>query len=206
MDSEPAMSELPHPAFLLSLPGELRNRIWEYALTSSVSIHHARTSRITADGQSRISYVLSACSTIATSDPPTQEGPAGSTLEYNNIKYVNRQLYDETANLEMKYNKIQFSQLNAGEASALDQVVGYTARLPRKHVKWLANVILEPHADADALRLWQKDNRKGHRELSILIKYCEQHPDVHITYYHSRWGGAGKTLLGIMQYPGQHLC
>ncbi|KAH7091416.1 hypothetical protein FB567DRAFT_616990 [Paraphoma chrysanthemicola] len=193
------MSEPPHPAFLLSLPGELRNRIWEYALTSSNPIHHARVSRITADGHTRNSYVLSARSTITISDSAMREGLAGSALEFNNIKYVNQQLYDETANLELKCNEVQFSQLDAGQASALDQLVGYTERLTEAHVKWLAKVVLAPHADADAL-----DDVEDHRELSNLIKFYEQHPNVHVTYYLSRWGEAGKILPNFI-CDGFHL-
>lgn len=71
-------------AHLLGVPGEIRNKIHEYALgTNSGTVY-----LLNACGRPRARY-------------PTVKG-------HNQLKYTCRQLYNETAGLELKYNDFNF--------------------------------------------------------------------------------------------------
>lgn len=80
------------PSALLSLPPELRNRIFAYTLTSRTQI---------------LQY---APSPKANHHRPVFSDPSSShpTRDFNQLKYVCRQLYLETAGLEIKYNALRF--------------------------------------------------------------------------------------------------
>ena len=74
----------------LSLPAELRNQIIAYALTSSTS---------TLQYNSPLSLRQS---------KPVFEDIHDPGREFNQLKYVCKQLYDETAGLEVRYNALRF--------------------------------------------------------------------------------------------------
>ncbi|OAG09705.1 uncharacterized protein CC84DRAFT_1202368 [Paraphaeosphaeria sporulosa] len=83
-------TSIPAPSPLLSLPPELRNRIFAYALTSSTST---------------LQYSLA-----STPNHPvfSDTANANHNQEFNQLKYACRQLYAETAGLEVKHNALRF--------------------------------------------------------------------------------------------------
>jgi hypothetical protein len=93
---------------LLCLPGEIRNSIYEYALTYANGLIHREV-----DGTKRL-YL---------SPPSPERGSQVSSKrrkreepelwkEANQLKYVNRQLYAETRRLALQYNDIVFHYAN----------------------------------------------------------------------------------------------
>lgn len=74
----------------LNLPAELRNHIVAYALTTS-----ARTLQYMPNDNLH-------------SEKPIFEDPQQPDHEFNQLKYVCKQLYYETAGLEIKYNALRF--------------------------------------------------------------------------------------------------
>jgi hypothetical protein len=80
------MSESLH---LLSLPGEIRSMIYDFALTAAEGIQYVEWFRNRP--------VL--CATDSSSS---------LRIEFNHIKFANRQLYRETAALEGRFNVIYF--------------------------------------------------------------------------------------------------
>ncbi|KAI4953036.1 hypothetical protein J4E86_006575 [Alternaria arbusti] len=81
---------------LLKLPGELRNKIYELALSSPspLYLHSPEAPRQVV----RHSENLGALGTPS---------PVKRYVEFNMLKYVNRQLYSETAGLDFKYNSFK---------------------------------------------------------------------------------------------------
>ncbi|KAI4607599.1 hypothetical protein J4E83_009496 [Alternaria metachromatica] len=81
---------------LLKLPGELRNKIYELVLTSPspLYLHSPEAPRQVV----RHSENLGALGTPS---------PVKRYVEFNMLKYVNRQLYSETAGLDFKYNSFK---------------------------------------------------------------------------------------------------
>lgn len=86
---------------LLNLPPELRNIIIEHALTSST-----RALQFNASSKQK---------------PIFEDAP---THEFNQLKYVCKQLYTETAGLEIKYNALRF-ELPEDDAYALARIQNY---------------------------------------------------------------------------------
>jgi hypothetical protein len=86
---------------LLSFPPELRNRIFAYALTCS---------------SSTLQY-----SPLSTHNRPIFADADHPTEEFNQLKYACRQLYTETAGLEVKHNMLRFD-LPEDDAYALARV------------------------------------------------------------------------------------
>jgi hypothetical protein len=70
------------------LPGELRNRVYEYALTTN------KTLRFIGANSGEKPKLL---------EPDSRHANG----EYNQLKYTCRQWYQETAGLEAKFNKIE---------------------------------------------------------------------------------------------------
>ncbi|KAF1979596.1 hypothetical protein BU23DRAFT_563003 [Bimuria novae-zelandiae CBS 107.79] len=85
---------------LLQLPGELRNQIYECVLSAGDNLlkHH-----------------------VVNGSNPSSTGPdlfqahylENNGLEFNQLKYVSKQLWWETHSLELKYNSILFEGLTA---------------------------------------------------------------------------------------------
>ncbi|KAJ4301689.1 hypothetical protein N0V90_003782 [Kalmusia sp. IMI 367209] len=91
----------------LALPGELRNRIIQYALTSP----------------SQTLYYNHHHDHAHSNHKPLFTGPTGR--EFNQLKYVCRQLYAETAGLEIKYNTLRF-ELPEDDADTLARIQNST--------------------------------------------------------------------------------
>lgn len=91
---------------LLRIPGEIRNRIYEFALASPDGLYYNRT--IEFESWKPVLYtlkneekpVLYTLQNEDWSDPETSKHRIDNVWEYNQLKYVNRQLYTETAGIE----------------------------------------------------------------------------------------------------------
>ncbi|KAI4693120.1 uncharacterized protein J4E88_001491 [Alternaria novae-zelandiae] len=112
---------------LLQLPGEIRNTIYEYALTAN---HHELFYRDSIDFDTIPQAVTEEVNSIddiwhatpqecvdAYYEHESAQGvklcsTAESTSEFNQLKYVCKQLYKETKHLSLLYNDIVFAQDN----------------------------------------------------------------------------------------------
>ncbi|KAI4959449.1 hypothetical protein J4E86_003171 [Alternaria arbusti] len=109
----------------LQLPGEIRNTIYKYALTAN---HHELFYRDSIDFESIPQAVTEEVNSIDDVWHATPQecvdayykhesaqgaklcSTAESTSEYNQLKYVCKQLYEETKHLSLLYNDIVFAQ------------------------------------------------------------------------------------------------
>ncbi len=81
---------------LLRLPGEIRNRIYEYALTSPKKLYFSAT-----DEALKLRPAMSLWS--------------GVSPEFNQLKYTCYQLYKETAGVEVQFNTVVFKSRSPGK-------------------------------------------------------------------------------------------
>ncbi|KAF2272190.1 uncharacterized protein EI97DRAFT_233526 [Westerdykella ornata] len=88
---------------LLRLPPELRTMIYEYALSSPDGYLHYRESQ--SNDLSPPKPVFCVLDSNNSSKTPSKRAIPD---EFNQLKYVNRKLYQETAGTEVRYNTLVF--------------------------------------------------------------------------------------------------
>ncbi|KAF1916041.1 hypothetical protein BDU57DRAFT_515880 [Ampelomyces quisqualis] len=173
---------------LLQLPGEIRNRIWRFALTSSEPLHH-RQPRTKLTQQLSIAshhhrlveekYILDG----STLNPPS----------FNKLKFVNRQLWAETAGLELHFNAVVFSsqivrKFNRDPNASIDGFMkkcaeewffSFCAPMKVQCVDWLKTVIIAPDPQVWGL---SQGYSPPMPHLPMLAMFCKSHPSVQIRY------------------------
>jgi len=82
-------------SLLLDLPAELRNTIYQLALTHSKPLHYRKPE---GDGEKSYLHLPEAHSQQVHDETP---------VEYNQLKYVNKQLFAETAQVQRYYVRHQ---------------------------------------------------------------------------------------------------
>ena len=89
---------------LLDLPGEIRNLIFEHALSNSLGlllwVDPAGTHRLCRQHSRERSFMAYLFSSRADA----------SRVEFNQLQFVSRQLWSETHGIERRYNKIYDSR------------------------------------------------------------------------------------------------
>jgi hypothetical protein len=148
---------------LLRLPGELRNKIYEYALSSQTPL------LLNSDTGGLPAQLLSDID--------------GFTQEFNQIKYVSKQLYAETAHTEMKYNDIMVSRKEMEDDPPGSQFLSwiYALMLPTRLRLNGATVVLTDDSGAHGMLYdYMPDTA---RTMSYLARFCNAHPAVTIHYH-----------------------
>jgi hypothetical protein len=151
---------------LLRLPGELRSRIYEFALTANgCLLYHFR--------------VKKPCFVDVPSDR-NDITPSQSLPEFNQLKYTCRQMYSETACLELKLNHIVFR-------SALDRAVDSMPAYrfgkfldectPSKQT-WLKRVTLELCSRGSC----QEEGFEPRTSYMRVAKFCSENPKTTVDY------------------------
>jgi len=155
--------QLARPSHFFRLSAELRNRIYEFALSAtrgSLLVEMVR-------GTSRMSKKPR----LTDYDTPEQE--------FNQIKFVNRQLYAETAGMEVSFNRIVFAaQLGVRSYRPFHRFHHFVKECAPGKWKWLRHMVLVStftSKDKDAFG-WMYNNR---HEVIALINLCIANP--HLT-------------------------
>lgn len=162
----------PQSAALLNLPDELRNNIYARVLTIMPS------------------------SPIEITFPRNEYGPSVnrkhlrplrsfSTLpEFNQLKYVCRELYNDTAALELKYNDLAFSQVARAELEPDRQLLEFTRLCSLTKFAWLTTV--ELHIKALAIPYYEHLSYflKPHHmnAYARVAQFCRKHPAISVKY------------------------
>ncbi|KAF2031003.1 hypothetical protein EK21DRAFT_111451 [Setomelanomma holmii] len=180
----------PPTASLVGLPAELRNEIWESTLTSSLPIDFAR---ITSTGVAKTSRSRCLLSTYG-SEPnePTPVAEVSPVVEFNQAKYVNKQLYLETARLELKYNEVRFSQHHPEDRRPVQQLIAFALDLPKAQVAWLTRIILVPGIGKDS------PSQNASNDLPELVNFCKANPQVNIKFINLNFGREGQAPHNMM--------
>jgi hypothetical protein len=134
------------PCYFLDMPAEIRNRIYHYAMTSTTSVLELRmpptqkTTQLNVTArqyQPTTSALLQAKRGI--SRPILMSGSGdGLDVEFNQLKFVNKQLYQETAGIEIQSNDIVVTHQWTHEELVGLQLVKFINHLSLLVRPWLA--------------------------------------------------------------------
>ncbi|KAJ4303259.1 hypothetical protein N0V90_002152 [Kalmusia sp. IMI 367209] len=174
----PQQNEISPPKFqLLDLPGELRNHIFKLALTNDDPLMCTAT---TENGKFKpLIYTQEQYETIHASI--THEKSAGilnlQHMTFNQLKFVNRQLYNETNGLELQINTIRFSGLKDDGLHAADDLFLFRAAMAPNRVSWLKRVTVKANC-----KFFHGDGTCDVGELMPLLTFCNDNPYVEFRY------------------------
>jgi hypothetical protein len=172
------LNNLNNPPFF-RLPGELRNRIYEYALTTD------KTLRFIDGRRGEGSMLLE----------PNSRHAHG---EHNQIKYACHQLYQETAGLEAKFNKVEILRRRSPDAGTARIFRSFLARTTHKKGAWYADVTMK------SLHCGHNNNEllEPASDLLPIADFCRRIPHVNICYIP---GGFGYTTYIIHHFAAAGL-
>ncbi|KAF1840347.1 uncharacterized protein K460DRAFT_410938 [Cucurbitaria berberidis CBS 394.84] len=117
----------------LTLPAELRNRIYLYALTAPDGIK-VRWRR--SNSRWKKKPVM-----FTNSDKEEEVCPI------NQLQYVNRQLHKETAGLELQYNRVIFDGYPGSNGDTMKSLYVFAGRCTPTKLQWLTHATLAQQSD-----------------------------------------------------------
>jgi hypothetical protein len=180
-------SAIPTTAGFSSLSGETRNQIYEYVLTSSSRIRYFDN---TGTSRSKpIFYESKGCfdsggefDESATQRNRTVHIPPS---EFNQLKYVNRQLYKETAGLELKYNKLDFvAPVGILEPCGRQLINFMTRMMPSMHA-WLTTITIgQPVDTAAESSSFMSDS---YETVNLLDQICDKYSHIKVRVILPGW-------------------
>jgi hypothetical protein len=155
---------MPSSSPFLRLPAELRNQIYQLALSTPEPL--VLISKY--DG----------LATLLLSDFD------GVTREFNQLKYVNKQVFTETEHIELKYNDITVNRTKVEDDPPAAQFLNWVyAMMPPMH-SWLdgATVVLSDESKSYELSSITHVSDSA-RTMSYLARFCNAHIEVSIHYH-----------------------
>lgn len=155
------------PRSLLTLPGELRNLIYEYSLTYPNAL-----------------YVVDNL-TEPISEPTFHALGLqdAQSSELNQLQYVNRQLQKETVGLELKHNSICFQRLTNNGLPCGARLVSFLQLLPPKFLPWLSKITVDESFELGKGPFFHDSNATT----KLLDQLCNQNPRLEIEYLVPAW-------------------
>jgi hypothetical protein len=154
----------------LALPGEIRNQIYEYALTLSKDLYHREPTKSDRKRKKCKAYLPN--SRIQKSifySPREGKKRIRASDEINQLQYVNRRLHTETGLLELQYNSFRFIRHQDDERLASSQLISFLRLFSATIVPWHLNLTME---DYDPYYRYTSDYRDYYRDSStIALRY-----------------------------------
>ncbi|KAF3010961.1 hypothetical protein E8E13_010443 [Curvularia kusanoi] len=161
---------------LLTLPPELRNLIYKYVLTPDTT----KNLQYCAGEEGRKAYLSTW----------TDDAGPNANVEFNKLKYVNRQLYAETAALELVYTHgLVFRRLPGSEPGGAT-AVRFLLELSPKKCTWLSTIRIQetlPQKESAVRGPHQATLRDSPETMSSLDKICTEHPKLNVQYQPPHW-------------------
>ncbi|KAK7183331.1 hypothetical protein PSPO01_10580 [Paraphaeosphaeria sporulosa] len=212
---------------LLTLPAELRNRIYELALSTGSQFCYQRPQNISLQLAASHSTPLMACImerpgtsnvrgplepfgaqlVVFTSHKHAKEFGSYRPRSFNQLQFVNKQLYNETKGLEFEFNNIAFT----GSLTAMDN---FTHRMQSSLMPFITSVTLISFPDNLLWELCWRDLTILARAspgrwtfdsyinfLSDLAAFCKQNPKIQVDYaitWHGNPYQLGETLSDVV--------
>jgi len=159
----------PRPSFeFFRLPPEIRNQIYEYVLT-------------TDSGQLKFNA------------PPNpswrplyrrQTGNMISLSKFNKLRYVSREMYQETAFLEYKFNTLVFKQVERAKLEPDKQLLTLERLCPPARFDWITCIELNIKALATPYSMHHRYFLENHHFDAYvrIARFCRQHPGIEVKY------------------------
>lgn len=120
----------------LTLPAELRNRIYELVLTDKDGLYMRET-----NGRAKLCFKEPAIQTLKARKKTANK----LDDEANQLQYVSRQLRAETRRYGLKLNDLYFVTYDRDEASPLGACVNFLMSLAPRWFQYLRNIIIRRH-------------------------------------------------------------
>jgi len=156
---------------LLCLPAELRNTIYELALTHTKPLHYRKP-----EGDEDKSYLY-------LPEAPSQQMHDEKPVEYNQLKYVNKQLWAETAGLELKFNDIAFD-INPDHLPSSELLTAWVSSISVAKRSWIKTITIRYGNMAPE----QKDlSADGPNAIARLTQVCNDVPSMRVKYHVPFW-------------------
>ena len=161
----------------LCLPGELRNRIYNFVLDAPIALLHHEPQ----DG-GRAFLVDSKVLSQSSGDRST---------EFNQLKYVCKQLYDETADLELRLNDIIVCA-TFHETRPADQLVRWLSSFSYAKLSWVRTITVsyELPTEADLLVPGITESAESLVKIATLSK---PHPNLRTNFILPHWEYSAKN-------------
>ncbi|KAF2244824.1 hypothetical protein BU26DRAFT_568819 [Trematosphaeria pertusa] len=162
-----ALTSLTSKLSFLGLPSELRNKVYKEALTAdSKLLYWLQTWE--DDNPRQILTLLRVDYSLGCNNEP-----------FNQLKYVNRQLYRETAGLELKFNTLSFYHYKSSTAALFT----FAATITPSKLAWLTLVVVRAAGNCVSMRGPAPESP----DISMIVYFCKQNPRVQLRYIFPRF-------------------
>lgn len=152
--------------FLFRLPPEIRNLIFELALSGE-----PQPLRLCGDFTPQESFAF-----VPHQPKLYVVRTNGIHEEYNQLKYACRRLWTETAGVEAKFNKVLITKADCTKYSAIPSFILFAQSCAPKKIEWFRHVIIKTTCEEDEFL------PESSGLVYKLAKFCRQHPRMHIDY------------------------
>jgi hypothetical protein len=126
-----------------------------------------------------------------------------SACGFNQLKYVNKEIYREANALELRYNTLRFAYRPESRSLASTQLIDFVGSLPTPRKSLLCTILLD-HSEQDDY----SDVSKAcvpldkPQSIAMLSQICTQHPKISLRYTLTRWNTA--ATAGILSNSFEH--
>ena len=123
---------------LLDMPAEIRNEIYQYALTDTAGLRVRSQATRNRCKKKPVMHINDLDTGVVNEDQP---------LPINQMMYVCKLLRKETAGLEVQYNDVTFTSTSSTNTGAMWGFTQFIERCTPTRLAWLRKVILDEGAE-----------------------------------------------------------
>jgi hypothetical protein len=168
----------------LRLPAELRNTIYELALTAPKPLSQKIPVRYHEGECGECERVEERPFLYHYDEPDDPVTGSPSPIEFNQLKYVNKQIYAETVGLELKYNDIALDMfVDRGGASPAERLVEWLSSMPTTKRSWIKTISVKVTFHTSIPRREQPRIPDRANTIARLTRLCNDNPSMTVKYY-----------------------
>ncbi|KAF2791654.1 hypothetical protein K505DRAFT_363610 [Melanomma pulvis-pyrius CBS 109.77] len=172
--------------FMDMLPGELRNRIYEYALSwpDGVTYH-------VDDGNHQLCVPVRARQAKNGNGKSGKHESVDKLCEANNLQYVSKQIRSEIKGLILKHNDIKFITTEVHEHSPVAICLDFLQQLRPEYLKHLRTIVVHRNGDPEDIND-ASDNELNEKSFGFssqdqLIAICRANPKLMVKWTCPKW-------------------
>jgi hypothetical protein len=186
---DPRKSPADGVCVFLKLPGEIRNRIYEFALKEPTLYVAVPTNATINDKK----LCTKARKCLGPRGKSGKRAKTSGAWEANQLQYVNKQLRDETRGFGLKVNDLHFTTEDAAEPSPLQSCLQFLDQLTPYWTRTLSNIVLKRHEPMRYRRqVWASRDEHLRKYIDLenrdkLVDICRINPQMTIKWALPRW-------------------